>query len=194
MGTRNLTCVVLDGQIKVAQYGQWDGYPNGQGETIAQFIRTKMVLPTFIAAVKNCKWATDEYVDSICKNKDWETTNPEFSRNTAADILEIIQNRGGLQLTDHSEFAADSLFCEWAYVVDLDKMNLEVYQGFNKNPVPAGERFAHLPIKEVKTPYTNPTDERQYYQVKLWRTIPFTELQADTMDILEKQLEKENKE
>jgi len=27
MGTRNLTCVMKDGQYKVAQYGQWDGYP-----------------------------------------------------------------------------------------------------------------------------------------------------------------------
>ena len=27
MGTRNLTVVYLDGQYKVAQYGQWDGYP-----------------------------------------------------------------------------------------------------------------------------------------------------------------------
>lgn len=25
MGTRNLTAVYLDGQYKVAQYGQWDG-------------------------------------------------------------------------------------------------------------------------------------------------------------------------
>lgn len=31
MGTRNLTCVVLDGEFKVAQYGQWDGYPEGSG-------------------------------------------------------------------------------------------------------------------------------------------------------------------
>lgn len=33
MGTRNLTAVYLDGQYKVAQYGQWDGYPEGQGIT-----------------------------------------------------------------------------------------------------------------------------------------------------------------
>lgn len=27
MGTRHLTAVVIDGDYKVAQYGQWDGYP-----------------------------------------------------------------------------------------------------------------------------------------------------------------------
>ena len=36
MGTRNLTAVYLDGQYKVAQYGQWDGYPEGQGIASAQ--------------------------------------------------------------------------------------------------------------------------------------------------------------
>lgn len=34
MGTRNLTAVYLDGQYKVAQYGQWDGYPEGRGGLI----------------------------------------------------------------------------------------------------------------------------------------------------------------
>jgi hypothetical protein len=39
MGTRNLTRVICDGKTKVAQYGQWDGYPEGQGKTVLNFLR-----------------------------------------------------------------------------------------------------------------------------------------------------------
>ena len=42
MGTRNLTAVYIDGEYKVAQYGQWDGYPEGQGMTALTFLRDKM--------------------------------------------------------------------------------------------------------------------------------------------------------
>jgi hypothetical protein len=41
MGTRHLTMVVSNNETKVAQYGQWDGYPEGQGVTILTFLRSK---------------------------------------------------------------------------------------------------------------------------------------------------------
>lgn len=41
MGTRNLTMVKYNGEIKVAQYGQYDGYPSGQGLTALRLCRDK---------------------------------------------------------------------------------------------------------------------------------------------------------
>jgi len=38
MGTRNLTCVIKGGDFKVAQYGQWDGYPSGSGKDILEWL------------------------------------------------------------------------------------------------------------------------------------------------------------
>ena len=39
MGTRNITNVIFDDELKVCQYGQWDGYPTGAGRDIMDFIR-----------------------------------------------------------------------------------------------------------------------------------------------------------
>ena len=39
MGTRNLTVVVKDEQVRVAQYGQWDGYPEVTGRGILKILR-----------------------------------------------------------------------------------------------------------------------------------------------------------
>lgn len=47
MGTRNLTMMVIDGKFRIAQYGQWDGYPEGQGITILKFMRDKFT-PSFV--------------------------------------------------------------------------------------------------------------------------------------------------
>jgi hypothetical protein len=39
MGTRNSTLIQVDGEYKVAQYCQWDGYPSGQGVGILESLR-----------------------------------------------------------------------------------------------------------------------------------------------------------
>ena len=42
MGTRNLTGIWIDGNFKVAQYGQWDGYPSSAGAEIADTLKLIM--------------------------------------------------------------------------------------------------------------------------------------------------------
>ncbi|RYO92280.1 hypothetical protein DL766_001771 [Monosporascus sp. MC13-8B] len=38
MGTRHLILVYYKGQYRIARYGQWDGYPEGQGATVLCFV------------------------------------------------------------------------------------------------------------------------------------------------------------
>lgn len=53
---------------------------------------------------------------------------PSISRDTYAKILEIAANAmEPVPLIKDAEFIADTLFCEWAYVVDLDEGLFEVY-------------------------------------------------------------------
>lgn len=147
MGTRHLICVVKDGDYRVAQYGQWDGYPGGQGVDILNFLTKEMDREVFESKLGLLSWATDAEL-----HQQWEecgadgsdlvsvdidgvhnTLYPENSRDTGAGILSIIQNLDRpSKLVNQLEFAGDSLFCEWAYVIDLDKNTLEVYEGFNK--------------------------------------------------------------
>lgn len=172
MGTRNLTAVFIGGEYKVAQYGQWDGYPEGQGMTALHFLREEMDEEKFKLAVRNSSFVDREDLRSIYKKygmgddglitlddadrmkKDY----PEFSRDTGAGILSIIQrNPEGLKLESDIGFAADSLFCEWAWVIDFDAGTFEAYEGFNQEgPLEEGDRFFFL----------NAQAEGDYYPVK----------------------------
>lgn len=177
MGTRNLTMVIHGGEVKVAQYGQWDGYPSGQGATALSFLRDAD-MDRFIDRLGKVRWVTEDevkqgYIDAGADpDAQWVTMDiaerfnklfPFLSRDHGAGILSQILNSTGdeIPLRDSRDFAADSLFCEYAYVIDLDKRTFEVYEGFNKEPVPEGERFASLPLREKKC-----HDSTQYYPIK----------------------------
>lgn len=144
MGTRGLTCVVIDNEYKIAQYGQWDHYPEGQGLTILDFLRsldTPAALELFITKVRALNWLTPEQIKKVNATENWPDKYPYLSRDMGGGILGYITFNEVLGLVNETEFAKDSLFCEWAYVVDIDKMTLEVYRGFNKQPVDSSERF-----------------------------------------------------
>jgi hypothetical protein len=147
MGTRNLTMVIIDKQTKVAQYGQWDGYPEGQGIIVLEFLR-KENMDKFKTQVRQQNWLTPEQEEIINKDLKWESKYPYLSRDMAAEILQYIQYENPVGLMNKESFAADSLFCEYAYVIDLDSMKLEVYEGFNKTPLTDQDRFFYLQTPE----------------------------------------------
>jgi hypothetical protein len=176
MGTRHLTMVVHENKTKIAQYGQWDGYPSGQGVTVLTFLR-KRKLDVFKEKLKNVRFINDEdqkkintFMKSIGSEDGWMNQDqadkyhaayPYLSRDIGADILDLVYGSNGdeIMLKDSTDFAGDSLFCEWAYVIDLDKNNFEIYSGFNKKPLGKNQRFkdtsvekdsAYTPIRCIK--------------------------------------------
>jgi hypothetical protein len=162
MGTRNLTMVVKGSKPVIAQYGQWDGYPSGNGVKILTFCRSKKNLANLTEKLKHVRFATKKddakvtaYLESVgCKNgwmnmEQAELFHKEFpyaSRDIGAGILDLVANSKDdkIVLNNSISFAGDSLFCEWAYVIDLDKNQLEVYNGFNKSPLGPEERFCKI--------------------------------------------------
>jgi hypothetical protein len=86
---------------------------------------------------------------------------PHLCRNIGGHLLAYIQKNGPLKLSIDTEFVGDSLFCEWAYVIDLDTDKFEVYKGFQKEP--NTDRFA-----EWFVPATG--DHTQFYPVALMKS------------------------
>lgn len=163
MGTRNLTIVVSDGTYKVSQYCQWDGYPSGQGMTIAKFIEKRLSTAEGVAAFKaklaGLRVLTAEEIHACWKEagaddsgwatldvaKKFKEKNAHLNRDFGAQILEYIWTEEKPEVsTPDVSFAGDSLFCEWAYVLDLDAGVLEVFRGFNEKPLEPEARFADL--------------------------------------------------
>lgn len=194
MGTRNLTMVIdPKGVTKVAQYGQWDGYPSGVGSTILDFLKA-VVLVEFIQKLESVQCDTQEQRNEFLKSiglvegkpatkKQEELYNERYffdNRDIAGDILTNIMECQDEQivLVNSEDFASDSVFCEWAYVIDLQKMTFEVYEGFNKSPLDEGERFFHLQEEAIKENSSRKDSglSSEYFPVRLVKEYNLTEL------------------
>lgn len=192
MGTRNLTAVLLDGDYRVAQYGQWDGYLSGQGAIIADFLRSIAAvgeLERFKEQVRKCRFMSQAELDAAYKaysDDGWMNMEQadafkksEFghlSRDIGGGILRIIHEseRDSIDLSNGLNFAADSLFCEYAYVVNLDENVLEIFEGFNKQPLEPQDRFYPLEDKA----------EDGYHPVKLLATLPINDRISEALEEL----------
>lgn len=182
MSTRHLTCVVVGGEYKVAQFGQFDGYPSGQGVDILDFLRNKLKRELFFSKLSKTYQPNDEQINhwwvelghdlkngngfvSFDLARKFDENHPSLSRSTGGKILELIQNADDpLPLLLDKEFAADSLFCEWCYVVDFDKGTFEVFKGFNRTQLTEDERFYGMNV------------DSGYHPVKLSHSFNLNEL------------------
>jgi hypothetical protein len=125
MGTRGLTKVIKNDKVVVAQYGQWDHYPSGQGLTALRFLRDEANVEKLD---KGLYWLYEveskdvgEIVDRIGE-ENFLTAYPSLIRDTGAEILELIANaKGALPVLLDTDFENDELFCEGVFTVDLDK-------------------------------------------------------------------------
>ncbi len=146
MGTRNLIRVIINGETKIAQYGQWDGYPEGQGKTILEFISVKDNVDKLRNSLKRVRFLSSEgedksFVDSYNENAPNWSSDPDNrtseqkawfktyqSRDIAGDILANVANSDDvvILLTDNSGFEEEGS-CEWSYIVNLDTNTFHVW-------------------------------------------------------------------
>lgn len=196
MGTRHITAVQLDGKYPIAQYGQWDGYPSGQGATVLAFLLHGMDRKLFEQKLRAARFGTYDEIHALWKEQGaddsglvsmatadkFRAVHPQLSRDTGAKVLEIVQSEDdGIVLQDSITFAFDGLFCEWAYVIDLDNNRFEVYSGFRKETdgdgrFTGGEGYPEIP-RGTDSESENPGGE--YAPVQLLQSWPLDALPTE---------------
>jgi hypothetical protein len=165
MSTRGVYGFYKNGQHKVT-YNHSDSYPTWLGNKILKYLkkypvekinkhfdRIKMVnmnsKPTK-AQIERCR-TLDLYDKSV--DNEQGTNWYCLLRNAQGNIENSV--KAGLMI-DSQSFMQDSLFCEWAYIINLDTNKLEIYKGFQKskpngrysNIEPTGNYYAVGLVKE----------------------------------------------
>ena len=183
MGTRGAFGFRINNEDKVT-YNHYDSYPSELGSDILTALsgetleHLKEVAEGITLIDENVK-PTPEQIE-LCKP--WtDTTVSGQSTDDWYCLLRMAQGdltvwtKGGLTLMSGSSgFLLDSLFCEWAYIVNLDTEALEVYSGFNKDRKAAG-RYASSPTPSFDTP-DGRTITSEYYGVKLIKEVPLKQV------------------
>lgn len=174
MITRGSIGFRLNGKDYVT-YNHSDSYPSCLGVSILKqakgfakdLEKTKQRVSKLVLVKENDK-ATPEHVDRTAKYH-----NLAVGSQSARDYYCLLRNaQGDLDkylevelMIDSSGFLADSLYCEWAYIINLDEGVLEVYKGFNRAANGKG-RYAKLQTYE-------------YYGVTLEKTYPLSKLPSE---------------
>jgi hypothetical protein len=191
MGTRHLIAVMKDKEYKIAQYGQWDGCPSGQGIDILNFIKTDGMIERLENALTKVRFfdkdGDKDFLESYDKNAPTWSSDPDnrtveqkrwfelyMSRNLGSEILKNVANSTDdeIILKNSINFAKDSLVCEWAYVIDLDKKTFEVFEGFNETSLDESERF-----------YCDNYNDDGYRPVKLTKVYKLNDLPTNLNEI-----------
>jgi hypothetical protein len=135
MGTRHITKVIKDNKVVVSQYGQWDGYPSGQGLTCYFFLQDDNNIENLRKNIKNIFYPTDEQLQEYSAPftnengmMDWESGKafsekyPSLTRDTGAEILRVIADSGDglVPIVLDTDFENDALMCEGIYEINLD--------------------------------------------------------------------------
>lgn len=177
MGTRGAYGFTHEGKDKIS-YNHYDSYPSELGCSILATATTRKIadLRNFAKSIKTVKENATPTAAQIKKlgnlgitikpNEDWYGILREHQGNLESLISNKIP-----YMTDGASFLKDSLFCEFAYVINLDSEMLEFYVGFNKTPITEG-RFAGAKPKDG------------YYPVRLIKQYPLAEIYGADVDTL----------
>jgi hypothetical protein len=183
MGTRGALGFRAEGKDYIT-YNHFDSYLSGLGEAVLtwlkaelaageeQSLRERVTQLRFVdgntkptpAEIEQYKHLADFRVST---GDDWYS----LLRNTQGDPAAILA--AGV-MADAHKFLNDSLFCEYAYIVNFDSRELEVYRGFQTTPANQYGRYAKP--KKPRNWKPKYEGESYYYPVGLIAVFSFDAL------------------
>lgn len=182
MGTRSLICVFYKGRFVIAQYSRWDGYPEGQGARLFKFLSNLANIERLKDGLQHIYTPDEEELNQMNENieklqKMIRAQNSDqndedraaglineakprlylsLSGEAGAKILDIVaqataEKRVPIELD--LDFANNGMMCEFAYVVDLDHDELEVFEGSQYKAEATSKRFNDIGDEYDKVPW-----------------------------------------
>lgn len=145
MGTRHLIEVRCDGETKIAQYGQWDGYPSGQGVRVLKFLTNKAHKKKWLKALKRCRFFTsDEEIYEMYPliEKSEDNIPPELHRDTGSKILDLVfDSKDKIYLVD----SRGSYGVQYWYTIDMDGNTFNIT---DRGPLSVTYKLNKLPTEK----------------------------------------------
>jgi hypothetical protein len=191
MSTRGMYAIRKNGEDK-GTYNHSDSYPSGLGMDVVSFCKRhtseelSRLFDNIILIDEKIK-PTKEQIEICKKNgyadfsvlmqseEDWYCLLRHLQGNFD-NYDECINDNKQIFMKDNVSFITDSLFCEFAYIINLDDNVLEFYQGFQRIPQ-KGNR------------YGTSADDSGYYPCRLCLIIPFTSIYNSSVESIVEKME-----
>lgn len=175
MSTRGAIGIRVSGVDKVS-YNHFDSYPDGLGEQFVEQVKALRERPNLkeqaiaLRLVNEDTPPTDDDIVRLSQSADTSVSTQKLTewhvllREMQGDLTAMLD--AGVMI-DGADFLSDSLFCEYAYILNLDDGVLEFYQGFNKDRDATG-RYA-----------SSGKPSKDYCGVRLVGTCPISDIPDD---------------
>lgn len=158
MGTRGLVVLRKDG-IDKGFYNHYDSYPEGLGKEIIDIVRNESTSPKLLSMFDAANVIGEGGIES------WDKYLEAFeSRGTANGLKKYCD----IDICDYTSFIYNSLFCEYAYIINLDTNCIEYYVGFQREGQD-GNRYQ-------KDSQETGDELDEFYPCRLVKVIPFKAL------------------
>lgn len=171
-----------------------NAYPASAGVTVLRFVRQLVKDHAVDEAADRVKQLVvhvpdldgDPEPEDVAALKVWAApgTNPEWHMDWWTLLARTLGNPDAILTSGHlvsaADFAGDSLFCEWGYVINFRSQELEVYRGLQTVPPLAGrwaggEDMEEQVIREERYRETG----RDYFAINEVARFSFSNLPTD---------------